>query len=181
MSLKISLIGKFSLHLCLFVSSQFVKENGTRPIEQRSPTFSAPRTGFMKASFPTHGEGVVVRKDAGAGHPLCTLLLFISHQPYLRSPGIRSWRLGASAVEFPGLWVLLVETLLCHLARRCCPLISRDLIKLKFAFFSPQDRFKYVCGLQYGLSGCISSWGVGVDCVCVCLCVCVCPVISDSL
>ena len=102
MSLKISLIGKFSLHLCLFVSSQFVKENGTRPIEQRSPTFSAPRTGFMKASFPTHGEGVVVRKDAGAGHPLCTLLLFISHQPYLRSQALDPGGWGPPLWSFPG-------------------------------------------------------------------------------
>lgn len=80
MSLKISLIGKFSLHLP-FVSSQFVKENDICPIEQRSPTFSAPRTACMKASFSMHGEQGLVRKDAGAAHSLCTLLLLMSHQP----------------------------------------------------------------------------------------------------
>ena len=156
----------------MFVSSQFIKENDICPIEQWSPSFLAPRIIFRKASFSTHGEGVAVRKDASAWHSLCALLLLLSHQLPLRSPGVRCWRLGTSALEFPGVRILLVETLCCHLAGPSCLLINRDLIKFKFAFFSPKDHFEYVCGLQYGLSGCLSSWGVGMDCVCVCALLC---------
>ena len=63
------------------------------------PTFLAPGTGFMEDNSCIDGEmgGGCFQDDSRAFHLLCTL--FLLYHFNLRSPGIRSWRLGMLALS----------------------------------------------------------------------------------
>ena len=66
---------------------------------QESQAFLAPGTGFMEDNFPTDwGRGWFL-DDSSTLHLLCTLFLLLLHQLHLRSTGIRSRRLGTTALE----------------------------------------------------------------------------------
>ena len=68
------------------------------PIEHHSPASLAPGTSFMEDNFSTdQGEGWLW-DGSNALHLLCTLFLLVWHYLHLRSPGIRSRRLGAPAL-----------------------------------------------------------------------------------
>ena len=73
--------------------------------DQWSPTFLAPRTSFMEGKFSMNqgdggGGGKWLQDDSSALHFLCALFLLLLHQLYLRSSGIRSWRLGTPVLNF---------------------------------------------------------------------------------
>ena len=60
-----------------------------------STTFLAPGTSFMEDNFSLdHGWEGWFGDDSSALHLSHTLFLLWLHQLYLRSPGIKSWRLG---------------------------------------------------------------------------------------
>ena len=64
------------------------------------PTFLAPVTGFVEDNF-SNGPGFKgwFQDDSSALHLLCTLFLLLLYQLDLRSPGIRSRRLGTPVLN----------------------------------------------------------------------------------
>ena len=70
-------------------------------VDQRSPIFLAPGTGFVEDNFSMDwGEGRGwFWDDSSELHSLCTLFLLLIHQLHFRSPGIRPQRLGTLAVD----------------------------------------------------------------------------------
>ena len=69
------------------------------PIDRWSLTFLAPETGFVEDNFSQIGGGKWFGDDSSTLHLLCTSCLLLLHQFYLRSAGIRPWRLGATAID----------------------------------------------------------------------------------
>ena len=67
-------------------------------IEQWYSTFLAPGTSFVEDHFSMDRGGGCFGDDSSALHLLCTLFLLLHHL-HLRSSGIRSWKLGSSALE----------------------------------------------------------------------------------
>ena len=71
-------------------------------LKQWSPTFLAPGTSFVEDSFSTvQAMRGWFGDDSRALHLLCTLFIFLLHQLLLRVSGIRSQRLGTSALKDP--------------------------------------------------------------------------------
>ena len=68
------------------------------------PIFWAPGTGLMNTIFPRTRSGGDSLRMIQVLHLLCTLILLLLHQLCLRSPGIRSWRQGTSAVKTAIYW-----------------------------------------------------------------------------
>ena len=77
-------------------------------------TFLAPGTGFVEDNFSTDREGEEgwFGDDSGTLHLLCTLFLSLLHQLNLRSSGIKSWRLGTSALGQAFLLIILHSSIL---------------------------------------------------------------------
>ena len=84
---------------------QLVKSITDHPLEQISPTILALGTSFVEDKFFHRPCWRWFWNDLSAFHLLCPLLL--SHQLYLRSSSIRSWRLGTPALEASSLWLKL--------------------------------------------------------------------------
>ena len=69
-------------------------------LNQWSPAFWVPGTGFMEDNSSTDLEGGCIWDDSSAFYLLCTLFLLPLHQLHLRSSGIRSRRLGTPGSGF---------------------------------------------------------------------------------
>ena len=95
-------------------------------IEQGSPNFLAPETGFVEVNFST--DGVVegwgwLQCGSCVFHLLWTLFLVSLHKLHLQTPGIRSWRLRTPAIEdlvSNSTEICLVYMALCLLDRYIC-------------------------------------------------------------
>ena len=80
--------------LCAFWGQEWLHSAHFDILRQWSPMFLAPGTSFVEDNFPIDQGGVEFQGDSRTWHLLCTLFLLLLHQLHLRTPGIRSQRLG---------------------------------------------------------------------------------------
>ena len=69
------------------------------PLDQWSPTFLAPGTGFLEGGFFMDSPGGCFGDDSNTLYFLCSLFLLLLHQLHRRSPGIRSQKLGIPVLD----------------------------------------------------------------------------------
>ena len=72
-------------------------------LKQRSPTFLASGTGFLKDNFlKDPGVGLWFQDDSSSLHLVCTLFLLLLHELHLGSSAIRSRIFGTLALKLWG-------------------------------------------------------------------------------